>query len=234
MHHVPGDAVAEVRRLDLVSAGDEEPEALLVAGGGTFGFAGELERTAECPQRVGAKLRFGVRGSCEQGLETWRALARFANEPESLERRGQSEAALGVVLGCPVERSADVVDLGREEIDIPLAGDADSRARARAIGQIEQPLDLEPAQGILLTRGVQALPCELADRLEHPEALVPVRIGAAADEALVEERRKRVEVRATDCFGRLEGAAAAEDGEPGKQLLFVVVEEVVAPGDRGA
>ena len=39
-------------------------------------------------------------------------------------------------------------------------------------------------------------------------------------------------MRATDCFGRLEGAAAAEDGEPGKQLLFVVVEEVVAPGDR--
>src|SRR5205085_3690458 len=67
-----------------------------------------------------------------------------------------------------------------------------------------------------------------------PEALVPVRIGAASDEALVEQRRKRVEVRATDCFGRLEGAAAAEDGEPGEQLLFIVVEEVVAPGDRGA
>jgi hypothetical protein len=76
------------------------------------------------------------------------------------------------------------------------------------------------------------LPCELADRLEHPEALVPVRIGAAADEALVEERRKRVEVRATHRFGRLESAAAAEDCEPGEQPLFVVVEEVVAPSDR--
>ena len=70
IHHVCSDAVVEVRRLDLVSARDEELEAVLVAGRGTFGFAGELERTAECPQRVGAKLRLGVRGSYEQWLET--------------------------------------------------------------------------------------------------------------------------------------------------------------------
>ena len=35
-------------------------------------------------------------------------------------------------------------------------------------------------------------------------------------------------------FGRLQSGTAAEDGEPGKQPLFVVVEEVVAPGERGA
>ena len=78
------------------------------------------------------------------------------------------------------------------------------------------------------------LPCELADRLEHPEALLAVRVGAAADEALVEQRRQCVEVRGTNRFGGVEGAAAAEDREPGEELLFVVVEQVVAPGDRGA
>jgi len=67
---VSGDAVAEVRRLDLVAACDEELEALLLRGRGPFVFAAEAERTGECPQRVGAKLRLGVRGSCEQGLET--------------------------------------------------------------------------------------------------------------------------------------------------------------------
>ena len=67
--HVCGDAVAEVRSLDIAPARDEELEAVLVAGRGTFGFAGDLERTAEGPQRVGAKLRLGVRGLREQRLE---------------------------------------------------------------------------------------------------------------------------------------------------------------------
>src|SRR5204862_8261727 len=124
-----------------------------------------------------------------------------------------------------------VVAFGRDEIDVSRAWDAYVRTRAVPIGMIDQPVVLQPPQGTLLPRGLQALPCELADRLEHPEALVPVRIGAAADEALVEQRRKRVEVRVADRFGRLESAAAAEDCEPGEQLLFVVVEKVVAPSD---
>ena len=62
-------AVAEVRRLDLVAACDEELEALPVRGCGLFVFAAEAERTCECPKRVAAQFRFGVRGSCEQWPE---------------------------------------------------------------------------------------------------------------------------------------------------------------------
>jgi hypothetical protein len=48
--------------------------------------------------------------------------SRTSQNPSSDAARG--EATLGVVLGCPIEHGADVVDLGRDEIDIPLVGDA--------------------------------------------------------------------------------------------------------------
>ena len=73
----------------------------------------------------------------------------------------------------------------------------------------------------------QALRRELPNRLEHPEALV-----APADEALVDERLERVEVRVADRLGRRERAAADEDREPREDPLLVVVQEVVRPGDR--
>src|SRR4029078_12495518 len=102
-----GDAVAEVRRLNLVSARDEELEALLVVGRGAFGLAGKLECPAERPKRVGAKVGLGVGRSCEQGLETCCALGLLANEPESLERRGQVEATTGVLVVCASEDGRD-------------------------------------------------------------------------------------------------------------------------------
>ena len=89
-------------------------------------------------------------------------------------------------------------------------------------------------QRVLLARGLEPLERELPDRLEHPEALLAVRIGAAAEEALVEQRRQRVEVGAADLLGVLERGAAAEHREPGEERLLVLVEQVVAPGDRGA
>lgn len=120
------------------------------------------------------------------------------------------------MFGCPLEHGAYVVDLGRDQIDIPLARDTDSRAHARTISELDQPVGLESPQVILRARGSQVFETELADRLEHPEALGTVGFGAAANETLVEERRERVEVRTTDRVGRLESAAAAEDGEPGE------------------
>ena len=42
-------------------------------------------------------------------------------------------------------------------------------------------------QGVLLAGRVQPLERELPDRLEHPEALLAVPIGAAAKQALVEQ-----------------------------------------------
>ena len=43
-----------------------------------------------------------------------------------------------------------------------------------------------------------------------------------------------VEIGLSDLLGGFEGAAAAEDGEPREEPLLVLVEELVAPLDRGA
>ena len=134
----------------------------------------------------------------------------------------------------PLQHGAHVVDLRCDEVEVPGAGAVDDRPRAGAVGELDQPVGLRPPQGVLLAGHVEPLPGELADRLEHPEALLAVRVGAAADEALVEQRGKRVEVGLAHLLGVVEGAAAAEDGEAREEALLVAVEQVVAPGDRGA
>src|SRR5688572_7099427 len=69
----------------------------------------------------------------------------------------------------------------------------------------------------------------LANRLEHPEALV-----RTAEQALVEERLQSVHGRVRDLLGRLQCAAAREHGQPGERASLRVIEQVVAPGERGA
>ena len=79
-------------------------------------------------------------------------------------------------------------------------------------------------------RLVESLERILADRVEQAEAPV----GAAADEALLDERLERVEVGVADGLGRLDREAARERRERSEELLFVRLEEPVAPFDRGA
>src|SRR6266496_417217 len=79
-----------------------------------------------------------------------------------------------------------------------------------------------------LAATVEPLACELADGLQHPE---PVAF-AHADEALVDEGLEGVDVGIAYLLGGLDSAAAAENGEPGKQPLLVAVEQVVRPLDR--
>ncbi len=67
----------------------------------------------------------------------------------------------------------------------------------------------------------------LADRLEHPVALV-----RETEQALLDERLQRVEVGVRDILGGFEGAAAGEDGERSNEALLFLGKEVVAPGDR--
>ena len=74
---------------------------------------------------------------------------------------------------------------------------------------------------------VQPFARVLADRLEHPVALV-----REAEQALLDERLQRVEVGAADLLGRLERAAAGEDGEARGRALLLLGEQVVAPVDR--
>src|SRR5438874_12489648 len=88
---------------------------------------------------------------------------------------------------------------------------------------------MAPAQLLLLAALRQPPARILADRLKHPEALIRV-----PEKALVHERLQRVEIGVRDPLGRLEGAAAAEDGKAGEQPLLVFREEVVAPIDRRA
>ena len=48
-----------------------------------------------------------------------------------------------------------------------------------------------------------------------------------AEQALVDERLENVEVGVAHLFGRIEGAAAGEDGEAGEELLLAAAEQVV-------
>ena len=68
---------------------------------------------------------------------------------------------------------------------------------------------------------------EFADRLEHPEPLVPV-----AEEALVDQRLHGVQIGLGDFLGSVQRAAASKHGQPGEQALLLFGEQVVAPCDR--
>ena len=76
---------------------------------------------------------------------------------------------------------------------------------------------------------LEPLGCVLPDRLEHPETL-----PLSPEQALVDQRLERVDVRFADLLGRLERAAAAEDRQAFEQEPLLLAEEVVAPFDRRA
>jgi hypothetical protein len=69
---------------------------------------------------------------------------------------------------------------------------------------------------------------ELADRLEQAETSLGL-----AHEVLVDERSENVELRVADGLGRVQREPAGEEGEPCEELPLRVVEQVVAPLDRG-
>ena len=108
----------------------------------------------------------------------------------------------------------------------------DGGGEVGAIRERDKRRDLPPAQGGLAAGLREPGGRERADRLEHPVARRPVGIGSAPDEALVEERRERVEIRVTDLDRGVERAARSEDREIGEEPLLVRPEEIVRPGDR--
>ena len=75
----------------------------------------------------------------------------------------------------------------------------------------------------------EALERVLADRLEHREAAVSL-----ANEALVDERGERLQLRIADRLCSLEAPAAGEHRQPGHELLLLRVEQLEAPFDRCA
>ena len=70
-------------------------------------------------------------------------------------------------------------------------------------------------QPLRLPRFLEPLKRVVADRLQHPEALVDV-----AEEALVDEGLQRVQIRVCHLLGGCQRAAACEDGQPGEEALL--------------
>jgi hypothetical protein len=95
--------------------------------------------------------------------------------------------------------------------------------------ECEKETGVPRPQLLLHARRAEPLERVLADRLQHPEALARV-----AEEALVDERLQRVEVRFADLLGGFQRAAAGEDGKPPEKRLLLRGEKVVAPLDRRA
>ena len=209
------------------------PSPITLARIGEVRLAEDVERACTCEQCLGAQVGFGVRRQLEQSAEPHGALLRVTHDPVRLQGDGELETA-GRISACgPIEDGPHVVDLGRDEIEVPGA-EVDDAASSCPVGECVQAPELGVTQCILLAGRVEPLERELPDRLEHPEALLAVRIGAAADEALVEQRRQRVEVGAADLLRVLEGGAAAEHREPREERLLFLAEQVVAPRDRRA
>ena len=100
--------------------------------------------------------------------------------------------------------------------------------RLRELAELEKVRGV-PSPEILGATGIsEPLECELADRLQHPEALVRM-----AQQALVDKRLQRVQVCVADALGRFHRAAACEHREPGEEPLLLVGEELIAPLDGG-
>ena len=143
-----------------------------------------------------------------------------APEPRQGAREPQPELELAGVLR-ETERGPEVPDLVGEpaepgdlirpgELRLGLFGQADVELGVTAPARLElAPLD-------------QLVEPEFLNDLEQLEARLAVGADAAADEAAVDERRRRVQdgvevelrLRRADRLGRRHPPAAAEDGEP--------------------
>ncbi len=73
---------------------------------------------------------------------------------------------------------------------------------------------------------------ELFDRLQEPEPGLAVRIGSLFEKTAFDQRLQQIEFRVADRLHCVEAAAVDEHGQASKQASLVLVEQVVAPGDR--
>ena len=169
------------------------------------------------------RLIEGGRPGCfERMHEVVQRLAKeSAHEEEVPGGADQLDLQALVVVAGPADRPAEVLQLGVEASQ-PLRCGRSAQFALGARHQAQAPLcmSLEDPAGLQLFR--EALGGELADRLQHPEAVARV-----AQQALLDERLEDVEVGVADVFGGVERAPAGEDGEAGEELLLVFGEQVV-------
>ena len=218
--------------MELVAELREQRPALAIQGLGAPGISHDVVGATQPPERGRANLGRSSRCGCEKALEPGCPLPRRPDDPERLERGCERKTCRRILDQRPLERGTDVVELGGDQLRPPGAAPRDGGGEVGAIRERHERRDLPPAQGGLAAGLREPGGRERADRLEHPVARRPVGIGSAPDEALVEERRERVEIRVTDLDRGVERAARSEDRKVGEELLLVRPEEIVRPGDR--
>ena len=182
----------------------------------------------EAPFRSSPHLCRGFTGAFERSLEP---LASLGPVPAAIPefRAGDDEPQLrfrGLLLMPPVERRAQVVVLTPEPLEL-LEAQVFHVLPFVDAGLFEEVLAVSAKRRAARLLLGEALACEFADRLEHREPPLPF-----PDEALVDERGQGVQVALAHGLGRLERPAPGEDREPRQSLLLVLLEQVVAPGDR--
>ena len=189
-----------------------------------------LERGQQrCGGECSGPREGGLAGDGEQLLDDPASLAQVAElHPEEPQGESETQALVsGIRRGEQRKGGPQVGRLLRQclqHLGLPLALEPGGAAFCK----LQEVARLAFARLGACSIG-QLLECVLADRLQHPEALVRV-----TDEALLDERLERVEVGVAGRFGGLEGATAVEDGQPGEQLFPVLVEQLVRPCDRRA
>jgi hypothetical protein len=162
-----------------------ESQALLVWPIAQIEAPQGVQRTAAEPESAGHHCRRDAAGAWEQPIQSDQNLLEGVEVPEVLEGHQQLEGELEVVLGGPVEACSHVVPLGQhdrklERLVILL------RQMGRS-SDLEHPHGMVSLHIVCLARLQKPLRGELADRLEHPVALLVEATDTSADEALVEE-----------------------------------------------
>lgn len=160
--------------------------------------------------------------------------------PEALEGRRQPQPELDlVVLDRPRERGAEVVEI-RIEPPEPARVVGAREPHLRVTGETEEMSGVREAHRLELSQLLQALERELADRLQHEEARLPLDALDRPQQALGDERVEPVQdhVRGLDtdegALGRVEREPADEDRRARQQGLLGRREQAVAPVDRAA
>src|SRR5262249_47254166 len=113
--------------------------------------------------------------------------------PEAPEPPSDREADIRLAgIECPVESSADVVQLCVESIE-PLALLRTDQARLGRLSQREVETGVPAPDGLAVPARGQTLECVLADRLEHPQARLVPSCANGREQVVAEERLDRLQ-----------------------------------------
>ncbi len=230
--HPVGEACLDARHSPRVAYLGEETQALAIAVVGDLPVALLVCGSGEDTKRSRPQSDRGGGGALEESWGSGNSLARRVRAPEVLEGDDELQPEQRVGGFRPVESGTQVVTLGEGRTLIARA--VVVLAQMRLARDPEHALGVAAADVVGFARPHEPLARELADRLEHPEALFAEEADAPADEALVQQRSERFEVCVADGLGGFERATAAKDGQPAKEALLVLVEQIVGPRNRRA